>query len=308
MKQFRKASWLFTAAMALSPAPAMAAMPDAVRAMIDAAIATGDPAQVKTVVTLAKQTNAADGAEIDALNQTFLDRQASLAAAEAARKDASIRSAGLLDNWHGRGEIGASRSTGNSSTTGLTAGLGLERTGIRWRHKLRALADYQRSNGVTTREQFLFAYEPNFQITNRLFVYGLGQYERDRFQGFSSRLTASSGFGYRVIDNDRMHLAVKAGPAWRRTKFIPTGSSSNLAGMAALDFDWRLSQRLKLTENASAYIESGNKSFVSSTGLEAALSDKLSARFSYTVETDTNPPPGAVKTDTLTRFTLIYGF
>jgi len=37
-------------------------------------------------------------------------------------------------------------------------------------------------------------------------------------------------------------------------------------------------------------------------------SSKLSARFSYAVEYDSNPPPGAVQTDTLSRVTLIYDF
>ena len=44
------------------------------------------------------------------------------------------------------------------------------------------------------------------------------------------------------------------------------------------------------------------------TGLEAGLGSSLSARFSYAVEYETDPLAGAVSTDTLTRFTLIYGF
>ena len=43
-------------------------------------------------------------------------------------------------------------------------------------------------------------------------------------------------------------------------------------------------------------------------GLEATISDGLTTRLSYTVDYDSNPPAGAVSTDTLTRFTLVYGF
>lgn len=292
----------------ISATPAFAELPAPVRAMIDAAIETGDAGKVSTVIELAKATNPDDTAEIDAISAAFDAGQQQLAAEEEAAKEEKIRSAGLFDNWSGEGQIGAFRSTGNSSNTGITAGLKLERKGIDWRHKLTALADFQRTNGVTTREQFLFAYEPNYQLNDRLFVYALGQYERDRFQGFSSRISASGGIGYRVIDNESTQLSVKAGPAYRKTSFLGGGSTSNIAGLAALDFDWQVADTVKLTQDASAFIQSGNSTYISTTGLEAGLGGSLSARIAYAVEHDTNPPVGAVKTDTLTRFTLIYGF
>lgn len=291
-----------------APLPAHAALPEPVRALIEAAIATGDPKKVETVADLAKQTNPGDTAEVDELVTHFRAEQKRLAAAKAARKERELRSAGLFDNWHGKGEIGAARSTGNSSELGVTAALTLERRGIDWRHKFTAKADYQRTDGETTKEQFLFAYEPSYTITDGLFAYGLGQYERDRFQGYSSRISLSGGLGYRVIDADNMHLSVKAGPAWRRTSLIADGSDSTLAGLAALDFDWRLARDLKLTQEASAYVQSRNSSFNSTTGLEAKINGNLAARMSYTVEYDTDPPAGAVKTDTLSRFTVIYDF
>ncbi len=297
------------ALLALLPAtPALAELPEPVRAMIDAAIATGDADKVSTVLELAKATNPDDTAEIDTISAEFNAQQQQLAATEAAAEEEALRSAGLFDNWSGEGQIGAFRSTGNSSNTGVTAGLELTRTGIDWRHKLTGLADFQRTNGVTTREQFLVAYEPNYQLNDRIYVYGLGQYERDRFQGFSSRILASGGVGYRVIDTDSTQLSVKAGPAYRKTSFIGGGSTSNIAGLAALDFDWQVAERVKLTQDASALIQSGNSTYISTTGLEAGLGGNLSARIAYAVEHDTNPPAGAVKTDTLTRFTLIYGF
>lgn len=289
-------------------APAMAELPAPVRAMIDAAIASGEADSVANVTDLAKQTNPDDVAEIDAMAQAFAEQQKQLAAQAAEQKETELRNAGLFDNWSGQGQLGALRSTGNTSNTGLTAGLELARTGIDWRHKLNAIADFQRTNGITTREQFLFAYEPNYQLNERLFVYGLGQYERDRFQGFSSRIAASGGFGYRVIEQDRMQLSVKAGPAYRKTSFIGGGSDSSLAGLASLDFDWQVLDTVKLTQDASAFIQSGNNTYLSTTGLEVGLGGSLSARLAYAVEHDSNPPPGAVKTDTITRFTLVYGF
>ena len=298
----------FAGAMALAPTTAFAEIPDPVRAMIEAAIAKGDAETVRSVIDLARETNPVDEDELNAIQAQFEAGETAKANQAAAAEEEAVRSAGLFENWSGQGQLGAFRSTGNSSNTGITAGISLERNGIDWHHKLTGLADYQRTDGVTTREQFLAAYEANYDLNDRLFAYGLVQYERDVFQGFSARYSASGGLGYRVIENDDMQLSVKAGPAFRQTEFVNGTSDSSLAGLAALDFDWQIAENLKLTEDAAAYIQSGNNTFTSTTGLVAGLGSGFSASLSYTVEHDTNPPVGAVKTDTLSRVTLIYDF
>lgn len=312
--RFRLAALL----VAACAAPAAAELPQPVRAMIDAAIATGDPAKVATVIDLARQTNPDDAAEIDALNRAFQASQRELAAAEKARREEEIRTAGLLENWSGRGQIGAFLSSGNSDVTGVTMTLALERTGIDWQHRLRGSMDYQRNNGRTSREQYLVAWEPRYQIDRSVFAYGLAQYESDRFQGYSSRYSVSGGVGYKVIDERTAQLSLKAGPAWRRTEFLNGSADSSFGGLAGIDFDWQLAKALKLTQDANlvadaagqatALVTSNNVSALLSTGLEAQVSSKVSTRLSYTIDYDSNPPPGAVSTDTITRFTLVYGF
>lgn len=286
----------------------MAELPESVRAMIDAAIAAEDEETVRVVINLARTTNPDDLAEIDAILSAYETDLAAAAAIEAATEEEAIRSASLFENWSGRGELGAFNATGNSSNTGLTATLALTRDGINWRHKLRARADFQRNNGVTTREQFLAAYEPNFKLSDRLFVYALAQYERDRFQGFSARYSASGGLGYDLIDNEDMALSVQAGPAYRRTERTNGTTDSNIAGLASLDFDWQLAESIALTQEASAFVQSGNSTYVSATGLQAGIADNVKVRLSYTVEHDTDPPVGAQSTDTLSRVTIIYDF
>lgn len=295
------------AALAI-PAAAHAAVPEPVKAMIEAAIATGDPAKVDTVTELATSTNPEDAAEIQAMARQFRDEQIRLAAEQEALKRERLGSAGLFEIWTGKGEVGASRSTGNSHETGLTGGLTLERKGLQWRHKLIAAADYHRTDGKTTTEQFLLSYEPNYRLNHRSFAYGLTQIERDRIQGFSSRISLSAGLGYQIFDRENMHLSMKAGPAWRGTNQIPSGRESELGALAALDFDVLVAKNLKLTQVASTYGQSGNSTLNSTTGLEAKINGHLSARISYKVEHDTDPPDDAIKTDTLSRFTLIYDF
>ncbi len=310
------------ATLALVPSAAKAELPDPVRAMIEKAQESDDIEAMQVIIDLADETFPGNSEELNAIFADYRTRvETRLAAREAEEKRAEemeIRNAGLFDNWSGRGEFGAFNSSGNSSNTGLTASIGLTREGIDWRHKLRLRGDFQRSNGVTTREQFLAAYEPNLKLSDRLFAYALAQYERDRFQGFSGRYAVSGGLGYRIIDDDSIKLSAKVGPAYRVTEFVDGTSESSIAGLIGVDFDWEISDRLKLTQDTNAVAEAGgsavaiidgnNTSINLVTGLNAKLSDSLSARLSYTIEHDTNPPVGAVKTDTLSRITIIYDF
>jgi len=309
---------VMTIALAFAPQIARAEVPAPVRAMIDAAIAKGDAGAVRTVLDLARETNPDDVDELNAIQAEFEAAEAHKAAEATAHKEAKIRKAGLFDYWSGKGELGGFRATGNSSNTGLAAALSLKRKGIDWTHKLRGRADYQRNNGVTSREQFFASYEPNYKVSDRVFLYGLAQYERDRFQGFSGRYAVSGGVGYQVIDQKDLQLSVKAGPAYRVTQFVTGESESRLAALVGVDFDWTVTDRLKLTHDTNAVTETGtsaqvivdssNTSINLVTGLNAKISDRLGARLSYAIEHDTNPPPGAVQTDTLTRATIIYDF
>ena len=59
---------------------------------------------------------------------------------------------------------------------------------------------------------------------------------------------------------------------------------------------------------ATIFLAGPNSSIDVATGLEFKISDRLVSRMAYDVKYNSNPPPGAVSTDTLARATLIYGF
>ena len=293
---------------AATATPATAALPEPVRAMIDAAIETGDAKKVATVIEIARATNPDDASEIDAIAEAFAQEQARAAKVAEAEKEQEIRAASLFENWKGRGQLGAFRATGNSSNTGLSAALKLERNGIDWRHKLTVIADYQRSNGITTREQFRFGYEPNYRLSERLYTYGLAQYEHDRFQGFEARYSLSAGLGYDVIDEKTIKLSLDGGPAYRSTELSNGERTEQVSGRAALDLDWQVADSIKFVQDATAFLRSDNSTFRSSSGLEFKINGSLSTGLAYVFEHETDPPGNALKTDTLSRVTLIYDF
>ena len=313
---FRPASVLAGACLIATPAAAQ--IPPDVQAMIDAAMATGDAKKIETVIELAKQTQPDSADEIEAIAGAWREERAEAQRLAEAKKQEEIREAGLFDMWSGEGQVGAFLSTGNSDDMGLSLAVNLKREGIRWSHALRATADFQRSSGVTSREQFLAAYEPRFQMSDNIFAYGLTQYERDRFQGFYNRYAISGGIGYKLLDSDSATLSVKAGPAFRVTERTNGERISRLAGLFGADFDWRLAGRGTFTQDANAVAETGTEALLVvdsanttlnlTSGIDFKVSDRLRSRLTYNIEYDSNPGPGAETTDTLTRFSLVYGF
>ena len=282
--------------------------PDPVRTMLAAAIESGKDADVEAVAKLAKAASPEDAAEIEARLVAYRAERKRLKDEAAAAERARLAAAKFWQNWKGEGQIGASQSSGNTESVGLSAGLALARKGIDWTHKMRAQADYQRTNGETSVERYLTELEPQYRIDDRTFAYGLTRWEHDRILGYDRRWNLSGGLGYKVIDNKKMTLSLKGGPAFRQTDFVNGDNDTELTALAGLDFGWQLSPTLRLTQVASTIIGEANGSTSSQTALNAKLTGALSARIAYSAQIDTSPPPGIESVDTQTRFTLVYGF
>lgn len=278
-----------------------ATIPAAIRAMLEAAIASGNESEVATIVKYARTADPASGDAVLMIANDWRD-------ARSRERQTRIERAGILDLWTGRAEIGGFVTTGNSDTAGVTGVLDLTREGLEWRHKLRAQADYQRSIGTTTRDQSLVAYEPNWKIDSRRYVYGAAQYESDRFLGYNDRYSASAGAGYSAVQTPTVTLNLELGPAYRHTEFTDATTESSLAARGSLDFDLKLSPGLTLMQDAAAYLQRYNSTVSGTTALAARLIGPLSARVSYSIQYESMPPLGRVSTDTTSRASLVYTF
>lgn len=315
---FRSAILCVLTVTSCALSPLAAQTPDAVARMIDAALQSGDSAGLDAVVRYAKQTYPQAAETIDAQIAAFRAANAVSAPAPAqpaivtAKTKAPVEKAEIAQaeavKYSGEGELGAFTTTGNAPGIGLAAGLKLVAEGEDWRLNMLGRADYQETSNVVVREQYRFSAEPNYKFNERGYVYGLGQYEQDRFQGFHARYSLSGGVGYSVLTGDEAKLSVKAGPAWRHTRLVTGMQESVLAGLASVDIKLKLTPTIQLTEAASAYVDEERSTLFSVAALDSQLIGKLKARLSYTVQYESNPALGRAPTDTTSRLTLVYGF
>ncbi|KQN40725.1 hypothetical protein ASG37_02775 [Sphingomonas sp. Leaf407] len=276
-------------------------LPIEIRTMLEEAMASGNDGDVATIVKYARKAAPKHSQKIAELASHYTS--------ERSEKNVKLlRTASFGALLKGRAEIGGWINGGNSNTLGVTGVLDLSREGYRWRHKLKLQADYQETNNLTTREHYLAAFEPNYKVDDRLYVYGAAQYESDQFFGYYDRYSASGGAGYTVLARGPITLDVELGPAFRHTTFTDGNVERNLAGRGSVDLDWKLTSALTLRQDTSAYLQAANSTVTSLTAIDAKLLGPLSARFSYNIQYESLPPAGRVNADTTGRASLVYAF
>ena len=278
-----------------------ASIPPQIKTMVDAAIASGNESEIATIVKYAGNAAPESKEAIAKLVDDWKRKRSE-------EKTAKLQDASFFDLWSGRAELGGYISTGNSDSQGVSASLALTRDGLDWRQKFKAQIDYQRSLGVTSREHYLLAWEPNWKVDDRSYIYGSAQFESDRFLGYTTRYSVSTGAGYSALKGSRLKLDLELGPAYRATSFTDGETERSLAARGSVDFALKLSKGLQLTQNASAYFERYNSTVTGTTALNAKVLGPLSAQLSYNVQYESMPPEGRVTTDQISRAGLVYAF
>jgi putative salt-induced outer membrane protein len=290
----------------LPPPPTQ--LPQSIRALADAAFEAGDHEAAKSILKLARQTNPLASAQIEALEAEYAARRAEQAAREARERAEKLAASSLLDNWKGEVELGGSRSTGNVESVAIYGAVRFDREGLTWRHLINGRVDFQRSNGTTTADRLKLGWEPNKKVSETLFLYGLSQYERDRFLSFDNRFTLSSGVGLMLISTSATKLSIQGGPALRYTDYVDKGSKMAGAGRASFAFRWKISPTMEIAQDAAVYLEDDSDSALSTTMIESRLLGSLKMRLSYDVRYETDGIAGGEPLDTTSRATLVYSF
>ncbi|RYY40273.1 MAG: DUF481 domain-containing protein [Sphingomonadales bacterium] len=255
-----------------------------VKAMLDAAMKAGDEGAVNAIVKYAKAADKERAAQFESAASAW----------KRERKEAAerrLREAKFLDLVKGRAELGGYFTTGNTETLGL-----------------RVQADYQESLGQTVRERYLAAYEPNWKIDDRAYVYGAAQFESDRFLGFDERYAISAGAGYSAVKSPALTLDLEIGPAFRYTDFVTAPTERQVAARGKLDLDWKLSKGVTFSQDASAFVEQQNSTITGKSALRVKLFGPFSTQMSYAVNYESAPPNGRKSTDTTTRASLLVDF
>ncbi|MCG7568956.1 DUF481 domain-containing protein [Pseudoalteromonas sp. CNC9-20] len=170
-----------------------------------------------------------------------------------------------LSAWSIKVGVGANLSRGNTEQTELSASVDIKRRTASNRLLITALADRTANddkvteNNVRANGTFDWFYTSSLYFRPVFF-----EYYRDPFQNIDNKYTLGAGFGYYLIDTDKLEWDIGAGPAYQRTEFSDvaagqdtSNSSTSFYFESNLDYEWRTNVDLKFdyrftfAENAS---------------------------------------------------------
>jgi len=216
--------------------------------------------------------------------------------------------AALAQEWSGEGDLGYTRSSGNSNNEALRAKLALKRTEDRWTHGAEIEAVNSSSNEQRTAEYYVGRWESNFAIDDRWYALGHLRYEDNRFSGYDYQASATGGLGYHLIKTDRTQLDLEGGLGYRQSKETSADTLNELIAMGEISYRFSLTETTNLGWNVLTLTGADNTYVESDLGVRFRINSALSMRLSHIIKHNTDVPEATKNTDRLTGVSLVYSF
>lgn len=222
--------------------------------------------------------------------------------------------------WYGAGQGGLLLSSGNSDATSVNLKLDLARIDAPWTNTLYFGGFYGKQNGIESTERLEGRYRLDRKINERLFWFVGFDGNWDRFSGFAYQVTGAAGLGYKFIDTADTKLAGLLGVGYQQQETqeliknaagevvdrIYGPSEGTVVGTAGLNYEQKLTASTKLTDKLLVTSGSLNTMVTNDLALVVAMSDRLALSVGYGIRYNTDPAPGAEKTDQLTTVNVVY--
>lgn len=144
--------------------------------------------------------------------------------------------------WRNTGYVTASAkdSAGNTDEQDLELDLKLSARRGSIRHTLLATWDAQRQSGVKSQDDRRLDYQYDYFVSNKWYLNGLLNWERNIFQDLESRTLIGGGLGYQFFDTDLIRLAVTSGLGYVQENYADDDSRRAIAFREGTDFTYRL--------------------------------------------------------------------
>lgn len=220
----------------------------------------------------------------------------------------SVVSEAPRSTWGGEAELGLIVTRGNTDTDSLNMKLRVENKRPKWRHKLQLKALESSDRDVTTAKSYEALWRTEYLLDDNDYLFGSARYEDDRFSGYDYRATEVIGYGHQFLKRKDMQLKGEFGVGSRQTKNIDGPRNDETIARVGLDYTWQFTDTSSFKENV--FVEHGEENtFTESiTELTVRINSQLAMKLGVTVKNNSDPPVGAVNTDTKTAVTLVYDF
>ena len=231
--------------------------------------------------------------------------------------------------WSGKVALGYLASSGNTDTTALNFNGEVKYDVNKWHNSLLGRAILKTDSNESTAESYKAAYELKYDLSDRTYLFGLLDYNNDRFSSYDQQIFEIVGMGRRFIMTEKHELNGDLGIGASQSDFRDCKSDDVLAGACVIgppqtppfgtsenevtyrvsgDYKWQISETASLVQKLSVNIGSSNTYTESLSELRAGIVGDIAVLLSYTIKNNSDVAPGTDKTDTYTAISLEYAF
>lgn len=216
---------------------------------------------------------------------------------------------GAEPGWSGDAGLGMVVTTGNTDTETVNAKTALIYRAVSWKHTGKLDLLRGSDNDEINADRLTVSAKSERNLSEASYIFGLVNYEDDRFSGFDYRASESLGYGRRLLQTDKLTLNAEGGLGARQSKASDTDESQSdgIVRLAGL-FEWVISGSARFSEELDSESGGGLTVTRSVTTLSTQIAGNLAAKFGIRITRSSDAPPGIDNTDTETSTTLVYEF
>lgn len=213
--------------------------------------------------------------------------------------------------WSGDVELGYVSITGNSEETSMKTRADINRERDIWLYNVHLESLNTESDDNRSAERYFFSNRLGREFTKTDYAFAYASYDEDHFSGFDNQATAAIGWGRRLIDEERMHWDVEAGPGYRISNVDDDSSSEDSKEVIVrlfTKFNWTVSDTSSFSQTINVESGSDNTITKSDSALKVKIIGALALKLFYTVKYTEEVPVGTKHADTEMGVTFNYGF
>jgi putative salt-induced outer membrane protein YdiY len=233
--------------------------------------------------------------------------------------------------WEANSELGAIITSGNTDTTTFKFGAFYKHDIGKWTNEYNLNVLYKEDEltndeGVKktqrTNEKYDASVKGNYNLNeenSRLFI-DLS-HSSDYFGAYRHETVLSSGYGFRLIDNEDLSMDFDFGPGYKLFQYSEQNTDSFSDGrtkageqddewilMSEANIKWIISDNAELVQLFKVEAGRTNTKSLSDTAILTKINGSLQMKFGFNITHNSEVSDDNVSTDTETVLTLVYSF
>jgi len=215
--------------------------------------------------------------------------------------------------WQDEAELSFVSTGGNTEVTSLSA---KNKLTYQFTEKLKGQWDlsalYGETEDVRTAERYATQVRLDYDLTDRIYMAGIGGWQQDEFAGIEQRLYLGPAVGYKILTGPKHTLSAEGGIDYVTEEYTNDEDADFMRGRAFGSYEFLLTEKSKFSQTLEllyAFDDGDNYNINSVSALITSLSDTFSIKTSYEILYDNEPVPDTLEeTDTILSVALIVNF